>query len=298
MKTTIISGADASFFDLLLDLIQSIRACEESREVDLCILDVGLTRQQIAQLTPLVTRIVPAEWNLEFPGLHMPDICPSWFKAMYCRPYFPRYFSEYELMVWIDADAWLCNWEAMKLLLRAGQTHGFAIVPEIDRAYAHCFQPRQDVLNSLREAYLLGFGAEAAARFPSLPVLNCGVFAMRRDVPFWDIWAEILAQALQQCVGPLIEQCALNIAVYAGRIPACFLPSWCNWNCAHCVPILDPVTRNLLVPLLPNEPISICHLVDRKRQPADVLCTDGGTRRLPLTYEAVRLSVLPPPSAG
>ncbi len=68
VKTTIISGADASFFDLLLGLIRSIRACPESRDLDLCILDVGLTQQQIAQLTPLVTRIVPAEWNVEFPG--------------------------------------------------------------------------------------------------------------------------------------------------------------------------------------------------------------------------------------
>ena len=45
MKTTIISGADASFFDLLLQLVQSIRACPESRDVDLCILDVGLTSE-------------------------------------------------------------------------------------------------------------------------------------------------------------------------------------------------------------------------------------------------------------
>ena len=295
MKTTIISGADASFIDLLLQLVQSIRACGESRDVDLCILDVGLTPQQVSQLTPLVTRIVPAEWNLDFPARHRPDMCPSWYKAMYCRPFFPEYFPDYELMVWIDADAWLCNWEAMKLLLRGGQMNGFAIVPEVDRAYPHCFVPRQSVLTNLKNTYYAGFGPDAA-RFASMPVLNCGVFAMRRDVPYWGIWAEILARALQQGVGPLIEQCALNVAVYNNQIPACFLPSWCNWNCAHSVPILDPQTRNLLVPLLPFEPISICHLVDCKRQSLNVTCSDGTFRHMPLTYEAVRLLELPSPA--
>ncbi len=215
---------------------------------------------------------------------------------MYCRPFFPRYFPEYELLIWIDADAWLCNWEAMKLLIRGAEMNGFAIVPEVDRAYSHCFIPRDDLLTNLRNAYFTGFGPQAAARFSTMPVLNCGVFAMRRDVPFWEIWAEILSEALQQGVGPLIEQCALNVAVYNNRIPACFLPSWCNWNCSLSLPILDPRTRNLLVPMLPHEPISICHLVNCKRRILDVACTDGVTRHMPLTYEAVRLAELPAPA--
>lgn len=295
MKTTIISGADASFFDLLLGLIQSIQACQESRDVDLCILDVGMTTEQVAQLAPLVTRVVPAEWNFEFP---VRDICPSWYKAMFCRPYFPRYFPEYELLVWIDADAWLCNWEAMKLLISASRAPGLAIVPEISRTYSHCFHRRPDVLANLKEAYRLGFGAEAAERFALMPVLNCGVFAMRRDVPFWNIWSQILVQAVQREVNPLIEQCALNMAVYTGRIPAYFLPSWCNWNCSQSVPMLDPTTRSLCVPLLPYEPISICHLTDVKRRAVNVFSSDGVSRCMPLTYDAVRIADLPPASAG
>jgi len=246
----------------------------------------------------LVTRIVPAQWNLDFPARHRPDICPSWYKAMYCRPFFPHYFPDYELMIWIDADAWVCNWQAIELLIRGGEMNGFAIVPEVDRAYSHCFLPRQDILINLKNAYFAAFGPEAAARFSSMPALNCGVFAMGRDVPFWGIWAGLLAQALQQGVGPLMEQCALNMAIYNNQIPACFLPAWCNWNCALSTPILDPQARNLLVPLLPHETISICHLVNCKRAALDVACTDRSIRHMPLTYDAVRLAELPPPVGG
>ena len=137
-------------------------------------------------------------------------MCPSWYKAMYCRPFFPQYFPDYELIIWIDADAWLCNWEAMKLLIRGGEMNGFAIVPEVDRAYPHCFVPRQSVLNNLKQRLLCRLWSRGGGDLPSMPVLNCGVFAMRRDVPYWGIWAEILARALQQGVGPLIEQCALQ----------------------------------------------------------------------------------------
>jgi hypothetical protein len=292
MKTTIITGADASFFDLLWGLVQSIRACPESREVDLCILDVGLSAQQIAQLTPHVTRIVPAGWDFEFPGRLE---APSWYKAMYCRPFFPRYFPEYDLLVWIDADAWMCNWEAMKLLMAAAGSQRMAIVPEIDRTYTHCYQLRPDVLENLRGAYLAAFGEDAARRYPLLPVFNCGVFAMLRDVPHWKTWSEIMVQALQQCLGALIEQCALNVAAYTGRIPVYCLPSWCNWNAAHAVPMLNPTERTLHAPLLPHEAISIVHLTDIKRNAVKQLGTDGATRLLPLTYDAIRLGEIPPP---
>jgi hypothetical protein len=292
MKTTIISGADATFFDLLFDLVRSIRACPESAEVDLCILDVGLTPEQRAQLAPSVTRIVPGEWDLDFQG--KPDV-PEWYKAMYCRPFFPRYFPEYELLIWVDADAWLCDWEAMRLFIKAAQFDGIVVVPEIDRTFAHCYHLRQGVLDNVRNSYLLGFGQQAADRFTYMPILNCGAFAMQRDAPYWQIWAETLAHALQYCVGPLIEQCALNVAVYTGRIPLYALPSWCNWNCAHSVPMLDVEKRRLLAPLLPNEPLSICHLTDIKRDPVKMLSSDAKLRELPLTYQAVRLDPLPAP---
>jgi hypothetical protein len=294
MKATIVSATDAVLFDLLLGLIQSIRACPESRDVEVCVLDVGMTPEQVSQLAPMVTRVVKAQWDFEFEGR---EVRPSWYKAMFARPCLPRYFPDYELLIWIDADAWLCNWDAMALLLAARETRGIVIVPELDRTYSYCFHKRSGVLDNVATTYRESFGDEAASKYTDMPILNAGVFAMRRDLPFWDIWAEILAEALRRRVRVLIEQCALNLGIYSGRIAADFLPSWCNWNVANSVPVLDPKTRRLFVPAMPYEPISICHLTDAKRETLSVLCTDRVFRNLPLTYEAVRLSDLGPVQA-
>jgi len=50
MKTTIVSAANAPFFPLLSDLLLSIEACRPDHELDVCILDVGLTPEQRHQL--------------------------------------------------------------------------------------------------------------------------------------------------------------------------------------------------------------------------------------------------------
>ena len=46
-KNTIVSLADANYFPLLNELIDSIKTFEESKEVAICILDAGLTENQI-----------------------------------------------------------------------------------------------------------------------------------------------------------------------------------------------------------------------------------------------------------
>jgi lipopolysaccharide biosynthesis glycosyltransferase len=291
LKTTIVSAADAAYFDLLLDLVHSIRACEESRDVDLCIMDVGLTPQQVTHLSSLVTRVVATNWDLDFAGR---DQCPSWFKAMICRPHLPRYFPDYDLLVWIDSDAWLCNWDAMKLLIYAGGTYGFAIVPEVDRSYLLFEHDYPHVRATVKEAYLRAFGPEAAEEYGALPVFNSGVLSIRRDSNLWEVWAELLTQALSGTISNFVEQSSINVAIYSGRVRAYFLPSWCNWLSGNATPILDPATRKLLVPLLPHEPISICHLTYKKRDKVRIACLDGVFRDLPLTYDSIRLAALPP----
>jgi len=285
MRAAIITASDRNYFNLLADLIQSVRALPESQELDLCVLDVGLTNAQIEELTPQVTRIEPAQWNLDFPQR---GDCPGWFRAMTERPFLPSYFPDYELLIWIDADAWLCNWDAMRLLIHAGWRDGFAVVPELDRCYPRCYHAEPNITRALETAYAQCFGAKAAENYSLRPQANCGVFAMQRDRPYWSIWGELVAQGLSRSIHRMVEQCALNIAIYTGRIPATFLPSWCNWIVASSVPMLDAEKAELRVPMVPHEHISVCHLVDVKDQLLNVTCTDGSKRQMPLTFRAVR----------
>ena len=46
-SNAIVTLADANYFELLEELINSIKAHEESKNVSICVLDAGLTNEQL-----------------------------------------------------------------------------------------------------------------------------------------------------------------------------------------------------------------------------------------------------------
>ena len=53
-ENTIISLADANYFELLNELVDSINRFEQSKKLDICIMDAGLTDDQIKIATYLL----------------------------------------------------------------------------------------------------------------------------------------------------------------------------------------------------------------------------------------------------
>jgi hypothetical protein len=71
------------------------------------------------------------EWGFDFPGREQK---PGFLRGLLARPFLREYFPEFEIYVWIDADAWLQDWYAVELFCEgACRRRGMAIVPEIDR---------------------------------------------------------------------------------------------------------------------------------------------------------------------
>ena len=66
-KNVIVSLADANYFPLLEELINSIKQFKDSESVAICILDAGLTEQQKEKLSNKVDEIKSAEWDIEVP---------------------------------------------------------------------------------------------------------------------------------------------------------------------------------------------------------------------------------------
>ena len=63
----IISLADAKYFELLNELVESILSFDDSKSVSICILDAGLQSDQIKILEKKVHKIVKAKWDIEVP---------------------------------------------------------------------------------------------------------------------------------------------------------------------------------------------------------------------------------------
>ena len=110
-ENTIVTLADSKYFDLLNELIESIKNFEQSKDVDICILDAGLKNDQIQILSKKVNQIKKAKWDIEVPDSKIKK--REWLKSQISRAFIPNYFPNYKKYLWIDADAWVNSWFAI-----------------------------------------------------------------------------------------------------------------------------------------------------------------------------------------
>jgi lipopolysaccharide biosynthesis glycosyltransferase len=98
-KNVIVSLADANYFPLLKELVQSVKRFEQSKNVAICILDAGLTEEQKKDLINEVDEIKSAEWDIEVPDYKVKG--REWLKSQVSRAFLPKYFPNYEKYLWI-----------------------------------------------------------------------------------------------------------------------------------------------------------------------------------------------------
>lgn len=286
----IVTGADAGYFELLQDLVLSILEHPESRECALAVFDFGLTDEQRAWLAPRVTYIEKAGWDINFPSM---DRAPEYMKSFVVTAFLPKYFPGHDVYIWIDADAWLQNWSAIPLLTEGARRDGFAAVTEVDRNYErlssglrlhlHKYNPllrgRIRKVRSWQQQHMDKLYPPSGGQAHLLkPLINAGVFAVTADAPHWGAWADSYRKAQIRDYRDLIDQTALNHAVYTSGLPVHRLPAWCNWVCCHALPMVDVEHRLLVEPSLPHHPISILHMAaDTKDGVREMRTINGGT---------------------
>ena len=96
-KNVIISLADAKYFDLLNELVDSIQSFKESQNSAICILDAGLTEQQRQNLSNKVDEIKSADWDIKVPEFKIRG--KEWLKSQVSRAFLPNYFPEFDKYV-------------------------------------------------------------------------------------------------------------------------------------------------------------------------------------------------------
>ena len=63
-ENVIISLADSNYFELIDELVNSIKRFKESENTAICIMDAGLTDDQKSILSSKVDEIKPADWDI------------------------------------------------------------------------------------------------------------------------------------------------------------------------------------------------------------------------------------------
>ena len=266
-KNVIISLADANYFELLNDLIDSIKRFKESDNSAICILDAGLTQNQKEILSSKVDDIKSAEWDIEVPDFKVKG--KEWLKSQVSRAFLPKYFPNYEKYLWIDADAWVNSWEAIDLYYKGCEKNKLSIATSADRAYGRVLRAEwffgsfaRIKSQNYKHAKSSGFSETIARQVALKPHLNIGVFALEANAPHWKIWQKNLKIALSAGKIWGSEQIAMNITIYCDQQEVEILPAYCNWTLIEALKF-DTKQNTLVEPYLPNNKIGIVHFAGK-----------------------------------
>jgi len=254
----IVLAADATYAPLLRGAIESLECLRGNIEFDLCVLDVGLRTDDLDWLKSRGASIASPDWDIDFPGVNK---APGYFRAMVSRPFLPKYFPDREIYLWMDSDGWLQDPEALRLYVEVARGGRLILASQIDRSYkGHFKRPKLFGWTHNHRSYRLGYGWRVADRYGRNPVLNSGFFAAPAASPHWRLWADALAEGLQRTHDKLIEQTALNLAIYRDRPPVSVAPAYTNWLCDAATPRFAPDTGLLVEPNAPWQPLGFVHL--------------------------------------
>ena len=261
----IVTLADSNYFDLLLELIASIKRFKQSDNISICVLDAGLKNDQVKILNNKVEIIKKANWDIKVPKLKV--LGKEWLKSQVSRAFLPEYFPNFDKYLWIDCDAWLNSWECVDLYFRACENGKIGITQTIGPGYKVLTRVKW-ILGKIaaiksqnyKHAKKSGFSENIARKIAFAPHINIGVFSLEKNSPIWKMWQENLKIALKK--GNIFgsEGLAMNISVYVNNIKTEFLPLTSNWIASNVLPKYDQDTKNFVEPYLPHNKIGIMHL--------------------------------------
>ena len=261
----IVSLADSNYFELLYELIDSIKKFEQSKNVSICILDAGLTEDQKNKLSEKIDEIKIAEWDIEVSEYKASG--KEWLKSQVSRAFLPKYFPGYKKYLWIDCDAWVNDWQSVELYFKAcengklGITQtmgpGYKIVSKVKWIFGKLALIKSQ---NFKHAINSKIGIDKARKLAFAPHINIGVFSLEHDSSCWKIWQDNLAITLKS--GKIFgsEGLAINMSVYVDDIETEFLPLNCNWIASNLLPKFDEKKQTFVEPYLPNYNIGIMHL--------------------------------------
>ncbi|MEG4838547.1 glycosyltransferase [Microcoleus sp. B9-D4] len=286
MQIIIITAADANYFELVQGTILSVREKPEGENVAIGFFDLGCTPEQLHWLKTQVNIIQKPDWDFDFPGRNE---APHYLKGLLARPFLRRYFPSSDIYLWIDADAWVQDWQAVELLVKGAAKRGLAVVAELDRGYYLAYGKLPWYWQFVYRDYQAAFGEEVAQQLHSYPTINAGIFALQKDAPHWEMWAEYLAEGLQRHVSLMTDQIALNRLVYGTEMfdKTEMLPARCNWSCNFGLPVWDKHQACFVEPYLPQEKIGILHLTGYKHDLVKLATTDRNQIEISLRYQPI-----------
>ena len=264
-KKAIVSLADSNYFELLNELIDSIKQFKQSEDIAICVLDAGLKDEQLKTLSSKVDEIKKAEWDIEVSSFKSKG--KEWLKSQVSRAFLPKYFPNYKKYLWIDCDAWVNDWSSVDLYFKACNKGKLGITQSIGPGYRVLSKVKWLLgkiaivkSQNFKHAVSSKISMQKARKLAFAPHINIGVFSLEKDSKCWEVWQNNLKETIKH--GRIFgsEGLAINLSVYVDNVDTEFLPVRCNWITSHLLPKFDEDNKEFVEPFLPNNKIGIMHL--------------------------------------
>ena len=264
-KNVIVSLADSNYFNLLNELIDSIKHFDKNNTTAICILDAGLEKEQVNKLKSKVDEIKSAEWDIQVSSIKVKG--KEWLKSQVSRAFLPKYFPNYNKYLWIDCDAWVNDWSSIELYFKACENGKLGITQTLGPGYrimskVNWLFGKIAIIKSqnFKHAISSKIGMDKARKLAFAPHVNIGVFSLEKNSSCWDVWQKNLETTLKS--GKIFgsEGLAINMSIYIDNVETEFLPLNCNWIASNLLPKFDEKNHTFVEPYLPNNKIGIMHL--------------------------------------
>ena len=264
-KNVIVSLADSNYFNLLNELIDSIKHFDKNNTTAICILDAGLEKEQVSKLSSKVDEIKSAEWDIQVSSIKVRG--KEWLKSQVSRAFLPKYFPNYDKYLWIDCDAWVNDWRTIDLYFKACENGKLGITQTLGPGYrimskVNWLFGKIAIIKSqnFKHAISSKIGMDKARKLAFAPHVNIGVFSLEKNSNCWDVWQKNLETTLKS--GKIFgsEGLAINMSIYIDNVETEFLPLNCNWIASNLLPKFDEKNHTFVEPYLPNNKIGIMHL--------------------------------------
>jgi hypothetical protein len=236
--SVIVTGGDAAYFPMIEELHQSILDAASGEAVTFAVIDAGLTRPQVTSLQKRGAIIAQPPNDPAFPWAAVRKIPHA--AVDLAKPWLDKIFPGFETLIFLDADTWVQDFAAVRMLRGAALTGALAIVPGGGRYWERQTEVRW-LLGGIGglcqvRSYLFKNGRRAGLPLRLLrdlgnrALLNAGVFALRADAPHWQSmrkWQEfILAHGGKPFTS---DGVAMGLAIYKDKLPCELLPATCNY---------------------------------------------------------------------
>lgn len=197
---TFVTGADSNpiYFNLLIELLDSLANLPKYKNVDIHIIDCGMKQDQkqfLAQQFPAIKNFIAGHWEAANPHPILG------YQLLVARMYLDKYLPDYRYLFFIDADTWVQDENCLDRYLALTKAQGFACAYDM----------------SLSSFYgSLGCASHLIAKedfdeqfFKSIPYCNAGVVCMDSSGKFLKEWRRYFENNMKQ--NPFCFQCDQSV---------------------------------------------------------------------------------------